>query len=218
MSGSIWETCMLVPGFSRAECASWVQAWGSVGAILVAAAVVFVQNRLQRDRENRQRIETLVARMRTLQEIGESTAANIAYCQKAFTSRPDVTGIAEGAQPFPPDALRMLPDAVAAIPLHELDSPAMVFEVRTLTILARQVQARIQWMLTNHRQIDAEGFTNTFRLLASFSEQAGAAVARIRRHVDEVERSGRLPLEVTREQLREGRSARAMAGEEPEDK
>lgn len=33
MDYNLWNTCILVPGFSRSECASWVQAWGSIGAI-----------------------------------------------------------------------------------------------------------------------------------------------------------------------------------------
>lgn len=35
MDYNVWETCMLVPGFSRDECASWVQAW--VSGLAIAA-------------------------------------------------------------------------------------------------------------------------------------------------------------------------------------
>lgn len=45
MAYEIFETCMLVPGFSRGECASWVQAWGSVLAILFAPLLVIWQAR-----------------------------------------------------------------------------------------------------------------------------------------------------------------------------
>lgn len=33
---SVWQSCLLVPGISRAECASWVQAWGSIAALAIA--------------------------------------------------------------------------------------------------------------------------------------------------------------------------------------
>lgn len=36
MAYEILETCMLVPGISDSECSGWVQAWGSIGAILFA--------------------------------------------------------------------------------------------------------------------------------------------------------------------------------------
>lgn len=37
MAYDLWQSCVLVPGFSRSECASWVQAWGSIGAIVATA-------------------------------------------------------------------------------------------------------------------------------------------------------------------------------------
>jgi len=36
MNYEILQTCMFIPGFSRSECASWVQAVGSIAAILFA--------------------------------------------------------------------------------------------------------------------------------------------------------------------------------------
>lgn len=37
MEYDIWQTCMLLPvNLNRGECASWVQAWGSIGAIVGA--------------------------------------------------------------------------------------------------------------------------------------------------------------------------------------
>lgn len=41
----VWQTCFLVPGLTRGECAGWVQAWGSIAAILVAVAVGRHQSR-----------------------------------------------------------------------------------------------------------------------------------------------------------------------------
>lgn len=34
-----WQTCMLVRGLNPSECASWVQAWGSIGAIIGAILI-----------------------------------------------------------------------------------------------------------------------------------------------------------------------------------
>lgn len=33
---NVWQSCLLVPGISTAECASWVQAWGSIAALAIA--------------------------------------------------------------------------------------------------------------------------------------------------------------------------------------
>lgn len=43
----ILDSCMLVPGLSSSECASWVQAWGSIGAIAGAMFAVHWSHRLQ---------------------------------------------------------------------------------------------------------------------------------------------------------------------------
>lgn len=55
---SLSDTCFLVPGISRGECASWVQAWGSIVAIIAAAGIVFVQHVLDRRREAFKQHET----------------------------------------------------------------------------------------------------------------------------------------------------------------
>jgi hypothetical protein len=41
----VWDTCVLFPGFSRSACASWVQAWGSIAAIVAAIAIAATQHR-----------------------------------------------------------------------------------------------------------------------------------------------------------------------------
>lgn len=38
-----WSSCILVRGLNMSECASWVQAWGSVGAIAAAGIGVWYQ-------------------------------------------------------------------------------------------------------------------------------------------------------------------------------
>lgn len=49
MAYDVWQTCILVPGFSRGECASWVQAIGSILAIVGAFVIAFWQSRKQRE-------------------------------------------------------------------------------------------------------------------------------------------------------------------------
>ncbi|MBT9523410.1 MAG: hypothetical protein IV101_21245 [Dechloromonas sp.] len=47
MAYSIIESCMLVPGLTSNECASWVQSVGSIGAILASVWAVNRAHRLQ---------------------------------------------------------------------------------------------------------------------------------------------------------------------------
>lgn len=46
MTYELWDSCLLVPGITMTACAAWVQAWGSIGAILVA---VYVSHRADRE-------------------------------------------------------------------------------------------------------------------------------------------------------------------------
>lgn len=59
----IWSTCMLVPGFSRSECASWVQAWGSVLAILAAPAIAMWQMQHHAKAGELERARSLLTRL-----------------------------------------------------------------------------------------------------------------------------------------------------------
>jgi hypothetical protein len=63
-----WESCMLVRGLNPSECASWVQAWGSVLAIIASAAVAIFVQRLE---ARRARAATLEQEVRMLKIVGQ---------------------------------------------------------------------------------------------------------------------------------------------------
>lgn len=100
MAYQIWDSCIFVPGFSRGECASWVQAIGSVLAILAAVLVARHQSkrmeRVLRDEECRRVeskfapaiaiIETAIKEMRTGYD--EALAARV---NSAFGVGPEFT-------------------------------------------------------------------------------------------------------------------------------
>lgn len=50
---SFWETCMGFTRFTRAECASWVQTWATVAAIIGSVYAVNRAHRLASEREDR---------------------------------------------------------------------------------------------------------------------------------------------------------------------
>lgn len=53
---NVWQTCFLVPGLTRSECASWVQAWGSILAIFAAVILaLWQQRRLRNDEKTKAR-------------------------------------------------------------------------------------------------------------------------------------------------------------------
>lgn len=60
-----WESCMMVRGLNPSECASWVQAWGTVIAIMASAGVaVLVQHHMvRREREIKREEEVRLLRL-----------------------------------------------------------------------------------------------------------------------------------------------------------
>ena len=54
MAYSVLESCMLFPGLTSGECASWVQSWGSIGAILASVWAVNRAHRLQAEQRARE--------------------------------------------------------------------------------------------------------------------------------------------------------------------
>lgn len=57
MAYNIWDTCFFVPGLKVSDCASWIQAWGTVlaigGAIWVGRRQVVAAHTLEAERRNR---------------------------------------------------------------------------------------------------------------------------------------------------------------------
>jgi hypothetical protein len=60
-----WESCMMVRGLNPSECASWVQAWGTVIAIIVSAAIAVLvqQHSVRREREIKREEEIRLLRL-----------------------------------------------------------------------------------------------------------------------------------------------------------
>jgi hypothetical protein len=90
MTYIVSETCMLIDiGLSRAECASWVQAWGAVGAILVSTLVAILVARkqandalqLERDRQRREIQSTRLDAARRLIAIKNVAMRVSFYCK-----------------------------------------------------------------------------------------------------------------------------------------
>lgn len=191
----VWETCFFVPGLTKSVCAAWVQAWGSIGAIAAAAVLLLIQHVLEKTRERERAMDDTVRRMRIVEEVARSTARNIKYLQERLSTRESVHFVATGRQYFSADAVLQLPDAAAAIPLHELDSPTLVFEVRAVANLARQMKTQVEWMLNNHSQMDGPDYDLAFEAYSNIANAANDSVRRIKEHVDRVQRERRVPLE-----------------------
>jgi hypothetical protein len=131
MSASIWQTCMLVPGLSRDECASWVQAWGTIGALAVAIGIAWWQTGLARrlrleELENAKREREAKSRwMVALAVIARIKRA--AYSVELLTQVPSETGLSMSLAVFE-DVRRRL----AEVPIFDLPNAAFAEDLLVL--------------------------------------------------------------------------------------
>jgi hypothetical protein len=188
----LWMQWACMP---RSDWASWVQAVGAIVAIVASAGLIFVQHRLQLAREKEAEIDRVVARMRIVQEIARSTARNVRFLARKFSKRDTVHAVASGRKYFPRDAVALIADAIAATPLHSLDSPLLVFEVRTLTNLARQMKAQVEQLFAYHDVMDGTDFQEAFAAFENLAIACEESVARMTAHIDEVELTRRVSME-----------------------
>lgn len=138
MAYDVGQTCMLVNmGLTRGECASWVQAWRSIGAILATAMGVFVAHRLQEQRDREQRKG---ARVDRLFKLVDSTVNGVAYVQTHLSDKTRIQAARLGRPNIDPDGVQSLGDLLAPIPLHELDDPEVAFEILLLTKNVQQIR------------------------------------------------------------------------------
>ncbi|MET3373473.1 hypothetical protein ABIC89_002535 [Variovorax boronicumulans] len=62
MAYDVWQSCMLLPvEFKRSDCASWVQAWGSIAAVVGALFVAFYVPLRQMKADRRQALWSAAA-------------------------------------------------------------------------------------------------------------------------------------------------------------
>lgn len=97
MAYNVATTCLLIPGLglNPGECASWVQAWGSIGAILAAIWISHWGDR----RARRQQIETAIRQSRSLAATLEVVAERVLTVadKKDITEIRSVLALAEEA-------------------------------------------------------------------------------------------------------------------------
>jgi len=127
MAYDLWQSCMLLPvDFKRSDCASWVQAWGSISAIAFAILIAYWQIRHSRalaKAERNKKALVMLEAVRTFvdlyaREIGAIAAmidSSNSAVQSDFLLRIDPEAQFESTE-----------RSARAIPLHDLPDAAAV--------------------------------------------------------------------------------------------
>lgn len=148
MDYSILETCMLFPGVSRGECASWVQAWGSIGAILGAMFAVHWAHRLQSRQKAREAYDSYTQFLEVLLQL-VGAAAQIAKKIYDCELNGHVTPDEYASMRIELSAIR---DAMRKIPMERFDRYEFIEAWLASDVCVRKLLASIN-------QVSSSGFS-----------------------------------------------------------
>lgn len=154
---------------TSSEWASWVQAIGSIFAIVGTALIAIWQSHKQHQislsvlrAEHRMiRIETA----KTLSEFSKNVICVVEHVVKRLSDREAVHTVAERNGPSDLNELIVLERAVLAVPLHSLPH-SLVTLTMFLSSTIRQFRENVEGALENHRNMSSESFSALFSVLA----------------------------------------------------
>lgn len=180
------QLCLLT-GLTSSEWAAWVQAVGSIAAIIGATWIAIWQSRRQHAisrsvmREERRLERTEVARALLALSINCSRA--IDHGAKQFPDRFAVHEIAEQATHFDLNELRIIENAVLGIPLHSLPHKLVPLAM-ILSSTVRQFREKVESALLHHREMDAGAFGEFFAVLSSMQRSLASTCKDIEAEVE----------------------------------
>lgn len=183
------QLCFL-SNLSSSEWASWVQAVGSIVAIIGAVAIAVWQARQQHKASlDLLRAEKRLARTESAKAIlSLSTGALrlLEHSARAFPDRQSVYDAAEGRTYFDFGELRVVEGAVQAISLHTLPHE-LVRLTMIVSSTVRQFRENIEFAVQNYRQLDGSAFEKLFEALAGLSKSLALTCADIEKEVRSAE-------------------------------
>lgn len=155
----------LSTALTSAEFAAWVQAIGSIVAILAAALIAIWQARVQHRgalalqiaEHERVRVEL----GKTLSVLAASSVSAVAHISQQLSTRDAVHNVGHEELFLDLGEVRRLDASLAHIPLHGLPE-TLVTPTMILSALVRQYLAKVEMALRVHRQMDAAAFEDLF--------------------------------------------------------
>lgn len=158
---------------TSSEWAAWVQAVGSVAAIIAAACIAVWQSRKQHETSfalhKEEQRHTRLELAKTLAALSRNCAKAVAYSTAQIPDRESIFKIAEGETYFDFGQLETIRSAVAAIPLHNLPH-TLVSHTMILGATVRQFTEKVETAIRIHRKMDGEEFADLFRVFREMNE------------------------------------------------
>lgn len=181
-------------GLTSADWAAWVQAFGTILAVVGAAfAVIWESKRQYANSLRLQAEERRFARLeltKTLLELSRNCGKVFAHIiQLIDNNRDTVHAIAYGDKHLDVGELARVEQAVSGIPLHSLPAK-LVAHTMIVSSIVRQFRAKIQDALHHHRTMDASAFEDLFRSIAEMKASLSATCTDIQNELHALEEGG----------------------------
>jgi hypothetical protein len=169
MSYEICQTCLLIPvDLTRSECASWVQAIGSILAIAAAVGVAIYQASRQQAITRQAMLEQANAAnlsvAETLAELAKASLNLQKHFEKNLNTREAVMEAGTYGMKSDMSMLQGLEQFLYAVELHRLPQPLVKLGL-ILASSITQLRVKVEQVLRINRQMRAEEFDDLFQSL-----------------------------------------------------
>lgn len=179
------ELC-LTTTLSSGELASWVQAVGSIAAILGAAWVAWYQAQLQFKNELQLQRAALAAQRtevaRTLLKLAHNSIKAMSYVSERLSDRESVHRVGDGLASCGLGELGRLDAYLRAVPLHDLPD-TLVTPALMLVSTFGQFKEKVEMTLRLHGSMTAENFEDFFSTLSEMKNVVTEASGDIEKEV-----------------------------------
>lgn len=178
----VCQTCLLLPvDLNRSECAAWVQAYGSIAAIVAAICIGYRQIKavLQQTKDAN------FAAAEALCELSKAAFNLQKHFEKNLSSRDAVHEAGDTGLVFDMAMLEGLEKSLSAIQFHQL--PASL--VRLALILSSsitQLRMKVQVAIKVHKEMDAAAFDDFFKTLKQMTDSLDLTIADIEAQVQKI--------------------------------
>jgi hypothetical protein len=156
------------------EWASWVQAIGSIVAILSATGIAIWQSKKQHESAlNLHKIERKYSKIetaKTLLALSRNCAIASGYFTGQLDERDKIHKVATREVHFDFEELQALQNGVSSIPIHQLPHP-LVNPAMILGANLRQLRQNIEIMLKEYTKVDAIYFGEFFQKMQEITSE-----------------------------------------------
>jgi len=155
---------------SSSEWAAWVQAVGSIAAILCAGGIAVWQSKQQhRTSLEVVRTEHRLARIevaKTLLSLSKSCLRLLEHSAHQLPDRDTIHNIADGGTHFDLNELQFVEGALQQIPLHSLPHKLVPLTM-IVSSTVRQFRENVEFALQRSRALDTQAFAKFFDVLVA---------------------------------------------------